>query len=85
MIGTPAAGPFKFTITPAAFGVMHRSVETDEGVLMLLVNVLNRPLSARLIEKDGSSPRGEDLINGRAVDGAKIDLAVRGVRLIRVD
>ena len=73
------------TDTPAAFGVLHRAVETDEGVLMLLVNVLNRPLTVRLTGKDGSSPRGKDLINGHAVDGAKIDLPVRGVRLVCVD
>ena len=70
--------------TPGAFGVMHRAVETDEGILMLLVNVLNQPLSVRLTAGDGSSPRGEDLINGEAVDGRGIDVPLRGVRLVRV-
>lgn len=73
------------TDTPGAFGVMHRAVQTDDGSLVLLVNVLNRPLTVRLVAKDGSSPPGKDIINGHSVDGAKIDLPVRGVRLVRVD
>jgi hypothetical protein len=73
------------TDTPGAFGVMHRAVRTDDAILVLLVNVLNRPVSVRLTSKDGSPSRGEDLINGQAVDGAKIGLPVRGVRLVRVD
>ena len=70
---------------PGAFGVMHRAVETDDGTLVLLVNVLNRPLTVRLTGKDGSSPQGKDIVNGQAVDGAKIVLPVRGVSLVRVD
>jgi beta-galactosidase len=73
------------TDTPGAFGVMHRAVETGDGTLVLLVNVLNRPITVRLIDKEDSPPRGDDLINGQAVDGAKIQLPVRGVRLVRVD
>lgn len=72
------------TDTPGAFGVMHRAVETGDGTLVLLVNVLDRPLSVRLIDKEGAAPRGDDLINGETVDGAKIDLPVRGVCLVRV-
>lgn len=72
------------TDAPGAFGVMHRAVETGDGTLVLLVNVLDRPLSVRLIDKEGAAPRGDDLINGETVDGAKIDLPVRGVCLIRV-
>jgi hypothetical protein len=73
------------TDTAGAFGVMHRAVKTDAGALVLLVNVLSRPVSVRLINKDGTLPRGQDILNGEAVDGTQIELPVRCVRLIRVD
>jgi hypothetical protein len=72
------------TDLPGAFGVMHRFVREDDGLLILLVNVLDQSVTVRL-ETDGSfHDRGSDVLNGEEIGCDGINLPVRSVRLIRL-
>ena len=73
------------TDEPGAFGVMHRAIKIDDALLVLMINVLDRRLSVRLQVPDSRFRAGTDLLSGESVTSEKIDLPVRGVRLVRLE
>jgi hypothetical protein len=69
---------------PDAFGVMHRETTVNGRRVMLLVNVFHQPVEVQLTGTQGRTVAGYDLLHREHVDGDRITIPVRGVRLIRV-
>jgi hypothetical protein len=69
----------------SVFGVMRRHANLNGRSILLLVNLSANEVDVQLVNREGRTVNGYDLLNMEAVQGEGTHLTVKGVRLIEFD
>ena len=67
-----------------AFGVERRYTEYDGRSLMILINVSPGEVKVNLSDPKGRTVNGFDILNREKINGRKVVLPLKGVRLIEL-